>query len=119
MRLHKGRATVPIGPPIGNVHMYVLDANKQPLPVGVPGELMISSLQLARGYLKRDDLTQEKFIDNPYGGDDRNYSRMYRTGDRMSSPSLCTWALSKGSGTSAHHEIGLSWPCTCNIIAQS
>ncbi|KAK9813644.1 hypothetical protein WJX73_001264, partial [Symbiochloris irregularis] len=81
VRLHNGRATVPIGAPISNVHMYVLDTNKQPLPVGVPGELMISSLQLARGYLKRDDLTREKFIENPYSDGDPNYARMYRTGD--------------------------------------
>lgn len=60
--------------------MYVLDVNKQPLPVGVPGELMISSLQLARGYLKRDDLTREKFIENPYSDGDPSYARMYRTG---------------------------------------
>ena len=74
-----GRATVPISRPISNVHMYVLDSRMQPLPVGVPGELMISSRQLARGYLKRDDINAEKFIHNPYGQGE--YARMYRTGD--------------------------------------
>lgn len=78
VRLHKGRATVPIGYPIANVKMYVLDSTFRPLPVGVPGELMISSLQLARGYIKRPDLTAEKFINCPFGEGD--YGKMYRTG---------------------------------------
>ena len=83
VRQHKGRATVPIGYPIANVKMYVLDSTLRPLPVGVPGELMISSLQLARGYIKRPDLTAEKFIDCPFGEGD--YAKMYRTGDAASS----------------------------------
>ena len=98
VRLHNGRATVPIGPPIANVHMYVLDTNKQPLPVGVPGELMISSLQLARGYLKRDDLTREKFIENPYSEGDPNYARMYRTGGRLCTASLARASLASSTG---------------------
>ncbi len=72
------RSVVPIGRPIDNVKMYVLDANMQPLPVGVPGELMISSHQVARGYLKRPEENAKTFVDNPYGSGD--YARMYRTG---------------------------------------
>ena len=72
------RSVVPIGRPIDNVKMYVLDAKMNPLPVGVPGELMISSHQVARGYLKRPDENAKTFVDNPYGQGD--YARMYRTG---------------------------------------
>ena len=72
---------MPIGYPIANVKMYVLDSTLRPLPVGVPGELMISSLQLARGYIKRADLTAEKFIDCPFGEGD--YGKMYRTGEMI------------------------------------
>lgn len=73
------RSVVPIGRPIDNVRMYVLDAKMKPLPVGVPGELMISSHQVARGYLKRPDENAKTFVDNPYGQGD--YARMYRTGE--------------------------------------
>ena len=77
---HQGRSTVPIGGPIANVRLYVVDAAMRALPVGVPGELTISSRQLARGYLKRPDLTAEKFVPNPYGKGEPDYARMYRTG---------------------------------------
>jgi len=78
----KGGATVPIGQPIANLRCYILDARLQPLPVGVPGELMVSGIQLARGYIKRPDLTAEKFIANPYSNGDPDHSRLYRTGAR-------------------------------------
>ena len=81
----KGGATVPIGQPIANMRCYVLDEHLQLVPVGVPGELMVSGIQLARGYLKRPDLTAEKFIPNPFSGGDSVHSRLYRTGEHADS----------------------------------
>ncbi|TBR56740.1 non-ribosomal peptide synthetase [Westiellopsis prolifica IICB1] len=71
--------SVPIGRPIDNTQIYLLDKHLNPTPIGIPGELYISGLGLARGYLNRLDLTAEKFIPNPFekaGGD-----RLYKTGD--------------------------------------
>ncbi len=71
--------SIPIGKPISNTQMYVLDNNRLLCPVGVPGELYIAGDGLARGYLKRDELNNEKFISNPYYNN--NSSRLYKTGD--------------------------------------
>ncbi|GAX45461.1 amino acid adenylation [Tolypothrix sp. NIES-4075] len=71
--------TVPIGRPIPNTQIYILDSHLQPVPVGVPGELHIGGVGLALGYLNRSDLTNEKFIPNPFS--DRLHSRLYKTGD--------------------------------------
>jgi len=75
-----GGVSVPIGRPLANMRCYILDPKLQCVPTGVPGELMVSGIQLARGYLKRPDLTAASFITNPFSDGDPNHSRLYRTG---------------------------------------
>jgi amino acid adenylation domain-containing protein len=70
---------ITIGKPVFNLQVYILDKNKQPLPIGLAGELYIGGVGVARGYLNRPALTAEKFIPNPLTND-RN-DRLYRTGD--------------------------------------
>lgn len=72
-------ATVPIGRPLANVRAYILDAQMQPVPMGMTGELLIGGACVARGYLNRPDLTAEKFVGDPFS--EEPDARLYHTGD--------------------------------------
>ena len=77
------RKFVPIGRPVANTQIYVLDGNMQPVPIGVPGELYIGGVQVGRGYHNRPELTAERFLPDQFSG--KPEARIYKTGD------LCRW----------------------------
>ncbi|MBF0101539.1 MAG: amino acid adenylation domain-containing protein [Desulfobacterales bacterium] len=71
------RSGIPIGKPLSNTQLFILDETLQPVPIGIAGEICVSGVGLARGYLNRDELTQQKFIPHPfYHGE-----KLYKTGD--------------------------------------
>ena len=76
-RVGKEDTKVSIGPPIANTEFYIVDTHGELSPIGVPGELCIAGAGVARGYHQRPELTEQKFVSNPF----RPSSRMYRTGD--------------------------------------
>jgi amino acid adenylation domain-containing protein len=73
--------TIPIGRPIANTEAYILDAEGEPVPLGLPGELHIGGPGLAAGYLNAPELTAQRFVRNPFSNDPN--ARIYRTGDRV------------------------------------
>lgn len=69
---------ITIGKPVANTTIYVVDRSLRPVPIGVPGEILIGGAGVARGYLERPELTKERFVPDPFGGPE---ARLYRTGD--------------------------------------
>jgi amino acid adenylation domain-containing protein len=75
----EGAKSIPLGRPIANTQIYILDANRQPAPIGVAGEIYIGGSGVALGYLNRPELTDECFLPNPFSPEPE--ARMYKTGD--------------------------------------
>lgn len=75
----KGKRITPIGKPVANTQVYILDSFMQPVPIGVLGELCIAGVGLARGYLNHEELTRTKFVTNPFSKN--SHDKLYKTGD--------------------------------------
>ncbi len=82
-QVEHGSGSVPVGRPIANTQIYILDSHMQPVPIGIPGDLYIGGDGLAQGYLNRAELTSEKFVDfNPFKPKEINKNgKLYQTGD--------------------------------------
>jgi amino acid adenylation domain-containing protein len=78
-RIVRDEAVIPIGRPIANTQIYILDEHLRPAPLGAPGELFIAGAGVTRGYLHRPELTATRFLPDPFRSESAN--RMYRTGD--------------------------------------
>ncbi len=75
----KNQRNTPIGTPIANTSIYILDSNMEPVPIGQEGELYIGGVQVGLGYLNRPDLTKKSFLSDPFVSDPD--ARLYKTGD--------------------------------------
>src|SRR6202011_5861294 len=75
------KGVIPIGRPIFNVRLYVLDSNLQPVPIGHPGELYIAGESLARGYHRRPELNAQSFIPDPFTSE--RGGKLYKSGDMV------------------------------------
>jgi amino acid adenylation domain-containing protein len=78
-RVEEGVTSIPIGQPISNAQIYILDSFRQPVPLGATGEIYIGGAGVADGYLNRPELTAERFLPDPFSND--AHARLYRTGD--------------------------------------